>query len=308
MAQLGPWALLSPYALNARIFDCPRPSHFHRSFHPHYPDGKGFVSEISEQTSPQRGRPVNLSVTMCQFAPSNDLPVRESEICDFFISPEIERMKRQICDIGRRMWQRSYVDGNGGNLAIRVAPNLVLCTPTMVSKGFMEPSDLCLVDLNGRQLAGTGRRTSEILIHLGIFKRQPKAQATVHGHPPYGTAFGIAGLLPPEGLVSEYELFVSAVIAPYHTPGTSELGDQVASLAQGHNTILMANHGVVSWSHNHLEDAYFKLEIFEACCQTYLIAKQLNPELSLISAGQLQQLLELKRRFGVPDPRAVSGV
>ena len=81
-------------------------------------------------------------------------PKTEKEIETFLNSPEIKRLKELICDIGGRLWQRGFVDGNGGNLTIRVGDNLILCTPTLISKGFMKPGDICLVDMDGRQLAG----------------------------------------------------------------------------------------------------------------------------------------------------------
>jgi len=91
-----------------------------------------------------------------------------SKIEAFFNSPEVHALKLQLCEIGRRLWSRAYVDGNGGNIAIRVAEGMALCTPTLVSKGFMKPEDMCLVDLEGNQLAGQKKRTSEILMHLQI--------------------------------------------------------------------------------------------------------------------------------------------
>ena len=111
----------------------------------------------------------------------------------FYISPEIQKLKADICDIGRRLWGRAYVDGNGGNIAIRAREDIVLCTPTLISKGFMKPEDLCLVDLEGNQLVGAKKRTSEILMHLQMMKRQPRAIATVHCHPPHATAYGRSG-------------------------------------------------------------------------------------------------------------------
>jgi len=221
----------------------------------------------------------------------------------FFNSPPIHALKLQICDIGRRMWQRAYVDGNAGNLVIRVGADLALCTPTLVSKGFMKPEDLCLVDLEGNQLAGTRPRTSEVLMHLQIMKRQPRAVASVHCHPPYGTAFAVAGVEPPTGLVSEFELFVSVASAPYCTPGTPEVGRLVADLVDKHNAILMANHGVVVWSHNDVEDAYFKIEILEAYCRSLLILAQLGKPARVLTPAQIQDLLKIKQTYGIPDPR-----
>ena len=195
----------------------------------------------------------------------------KAELEAYFNSPAAHALKEQLCDIGRRLWGRAYVDGNGGNIAIKVGEDIALCTPTLVSKGFMKPEDMCLVDFEGNQLAGTKRRTSEILMHLQIMKKQPKAVATCHCHPPYSTGFAVAGLVPPTCMIPEYEVFASVAVAPYRTPGTPEMGKLVADLVDKHNTILMANHGVVSWSHNNVEDAYFKMEILEAYCRTVLV-------------------------------------
>jgi L-fuculose-phosphate aldolase len=205
--------------------------------------------------------------------------------------------------VGRRLWQRAYVDGNGGNIAIRVGDDIAICSPTLVSKGFMKPEDMCLVDFEGNQILGTKRRTSEILMHLQIMKRQPKAVATCHCHPPYATAFAIAGIEPPTCMIPEFEVFASVAIAPYRTPGTPEMGKLVSDLADKHNTILMANHGVVSWSHNNIEDAYFKMEIIEAYCHTVLIAGQLGKAPNTFSQEHLQDLLKIKQSLGIPDPR-----
>jgi L-fuculose-phosphate aldolase len=231
-------------------------------------------------------------------------PTASSRIEAFFNSPEIHALKLKICDIGRRLWSRAYVDGNGGNIAIRVADGMALCTPTLVSKGFMKPEDMCLVDLEGNQLAGQKKRTSEILMHLQIMKRQARAVATVHCHPPHATAFAVAGVEPPTCMIPEIEVFIGKVpIAPYRTPGTPEMGKLVADLSDQHNTILMANHGVVSWSHVSVEDAYFKMEIIEAYCRTVVVAGQLGTPLKTFSQTHLQDLLKIKQTLGIPDPR-----
>ncbi len=227
-----------------------------------------------------------------------------TELEAFFGAPAIRALKEQICDAGRRMWQRAYVDGNGGNMAVRVAEDLALCTPTLVSKGFMQPEDLCLVDLEGNQKAGPKKRTSEILMHLQIMKAQPRAKATVHCHPPHATAYAVAGVEPPTCMIPEIEVFVGKVpIAPYRTPGTPEMGKLVAELADRHNTILMGNHGAVSWSHLNMEDAYFKMEILEAYCRTIWVASQLGAPLKTMNPEQLQDLLKIKQNLGIPDPR-----
>ncbi len=228
-------------------------------------------------------------------------PKAELEV--FFNSHYCQNLKEQICDIGRRLWQREYVDGNGGNIAIRVGEDIALCTPTLVSKGFMKPEDMCLVDFQGNQLCGVKKRTSEILMHLQIMQRQPRAVATVHCHPPYSTGFAVAGMEPPTCMIPEYEVFSTVAVAPYRTPGTPEMGKLVADLVDQHNTILMANHGVVSWSHNNVEDAYFKMEILEAYCRTVLVTAQLGRPARTMTPAQLQDLLKIKQSLGIPDPR-----
>ena len=263
------------------------------------PSAKDAIRDHSNSRRDSTG--ANMSAS----APSRLLSSKSSkaELESLFNSPYAQNLKEQLCDIGRRLWQREYVDGNGGNIAIRVGEDIALCTPTLVSKGFMKPEDMCLVDFEGNQLAGTKRRTSEILMHLQIMKQQPKAVATCHCHPPYSTGFAVAGVLPPTCMIPEFEVFASVAIAPYRTPGTPEMGKLVADLVDKHNTILMANHGVVSWSHNNVEDAYFTMEILEAYCRTVLVTAQLGIPAKTMSAPQLQDLLKIKQSLGIPDPR-----
>ena len=104
-------------------------------------------------------------------------------------------------------------------------------------------------------------------------------------------------------MIPEFEVFSSVAIAPYRTPGTPEMGKLVADLVDKHNTILMANHGVVTWSHNDVEDAYFKMEILEAYCRTVLVASQLGKPVNTMTPDQLQDLLKIKQSLGIPDPR-----
>jgi len=242
-------------------------------------------------------------IAVSKAAKTLNLKSPKVELEAFFRSPSCHALKLQICDIGWRLWQRAYADGNGGNIAIRVGEDIALCTPTLVSKGFMKPEDMCLVDFEGNQLLGAKKCTSEILMHLQIMKRQSRAVATVHCHPPYATGFAVAGILPPSGLLPEYELFTSVAIAPYRTPGTPEMGRLVADLVDNHNVVLMANHGVVAWSHNNVEDACFKIEILETYCRTVLVASRLVRTPNAISREQLQELLRIKQSLGIPDPR-----
>lgn len=228
----------------------------------------------------------------------------QAEIDAWFYSAEMQVQKQWICDIGRRMWERAYCDGNGGNISIRLTPDFVLCTPTLFSKGFLKPENICLVDMEGNQKAGTAKRTSEVLMHIQMMKAQPRAVACVHCHPPHATAFAVAGVEPPTCMIPEQEVMIGKVpIAEYRTPGTPEMGKLVAELVDKHNTILMGNHGAVSWSHVNVEDAYWKMEILEAFCRTVWVASQLGAPLKTMTGGQLQDLLNIKQTLGIPDPR-----
>ncbi len=227
----------------------------------------------------------------------------KAELEAFFNSAYALDLKQQICEMGRRLWTRAYVDGNGGNMAIKVGEDIAICTPTLVSKGSLKPEDMCLVDFEGNQLLGLKKRTSEILMHLQMMKRQPKAIATCHCHPPYATGFAVAGIAPPTCMLPEYEVFCAVAVAPYRTPGTPEMGKLVADLVDTHNTILMANHGVVTWSHNGIEEAYWRMEIIEAYCRTLLVTAQLGVKPNTFSAEQLQDLLKIKQSLGYVDPR-----
>ena len=270
------------------------------------PSARDFLQDLQAGGGTKNGASNGSSIGAQKFSPPDkklNSKSSKGELEAFFNSAHAQTLKEQLCDIGRRLWQREYVDGNGGNIAIRVGEDIAICTPTLVSKGFMKPEDMCLVDFDGNQLAGAKKRTSEILMHLEIMKRQPKAVATCHCHPPYSTGFAVAGVLPPTCMIPEFEVFASVAIAPYRTPGTPEMGQLVAELVDKHNTILMANHGVVSWSHNNVEDAYFKMEILEAYCRTILVTAQVGKPANTMTSGQLQDLLKIKQSLGIPDPR-----
>jgi L-fuculose-phosphate aldolase len=237
-----------------------------------------------------------MNTQLCSKSPKTELEA-------FFNSSCVHNLKLQICEMGRRLWDREYVDGNGGNMAIRVGEDIAICTPTLVSKGWLKPEDICLVDFDGNQLCGDKRRTSEILMHLAMMKRQPKVVASCHCHPPYATAFAIAGETPPTRMLPEYEVFCSVGVAPYRTPGSRDMGELVADLTDRFNTILMANHGIVTWSHNNLEEAYWRAEIIEAYCRTIVVARQLGRPLNRFTGPQMRDLLNIKKSLDFVDPR-----
>jgi L-fuculose-phosphate aldolase len=220
-----------------------------------------------------------------------------------FSTPEAEAIKREICHVGKKLWMRQFVDGNGGNISYRIGPNEVICTPTLVSKFDLTPEDLCLVDLEGNQVAGTKPRTSEIFLHLEIYKAVPEARAAVHCHPPHATAYAITGRVPPNLVIPEFEVFVGKVaISPYETPGTEAFARTVLPYVKQHNTVLLANHGIVCWADT-VTHAEWYAEVLESYCWTLLVATQLGAPISYLSEQKGSDLLAIKKRLGLPDVR-----
>lgn len=231
--------------------------------------------------------------------PEPDLPSPFAASSSF----EAEALRAEILRVGRKLWERQYIDGNGGNISCRPGRKYVLCTPTMMSKRDMEPADICLSDLEGNIVAGDRVRTSELLLQLEIYRANPRARAVVHCHPPYATAFSPTGTTPPIGLISEYEIFIGpAALAKYETPGTEAFRKTVPPFVQNHNTVLLANHGVVCWADT-VTHAEWLVEILESYCKTCVIAMQIGNPLTFIPEGKIKEILVLKRKLGFPDAR-----
>ena len=226
----------------------------------------------------------------------------KSEDLALFNSPDAARVKEEICDIGRRIWAREYCDGNGGNISCRIGPDRFICTPTGVSKGFMTPDMICMVDGKGVQLAGTWKRSSEITTHLAIYHSTSEAVSVCHAHPCHAGAFAIKELEPPPRLIPELEVFVGrVVVAGYQTPGSPEIADSIRPLAPTHQSIIMGCHGVICWGKS-VEDAYFKMEITDAYCRTVILAQAL-PGTASIPCEKMDDLLKIKKSMGLPDDR-----
>src|SRR5262245_56330506 len=212
------------------------------------------------------------------------------------------KQRETICEIGRRLYNRGFAAANDGNITIRLNNREVLCTPTMVSKGFMKPADICVVDYEGKQLRGNRPRTSEVLLHLAVYKERPDVQAVVHCHPPHATAFAVAHEPIPKCVLPEVEVFLGEVpMAVYETPGGQEFADRIVPLVKNCNTIILANHGTVTFGKD-LEQAYFHSEIIDAYCRILLLARQLG-KVNFFTETQTRELLDLKKRLGYTDPR-----
>src|SRR5438552_4793655 len=216
------------------------------------------------------------------------------------------RLRDQMCDIGKRIWLKGFCAGNEGNHSYRLGDDRILCTPSLISKGNLKPDDLCIVDMTGKQITGKKKRTSEILLHLAVYRNRPDVKAVIHSHPPHATAFAVADVELPTCIHPEAEVFLGPVkTAKYVTPGDTRLGESIEPFLKDSNTILLGNHGVVCYGPD-LEDAYYKLEIVDAYARILLLTKQLG-SIKPLDPADMKELLALKGRFGMSDPRTAPG-
>lgn len=212
------------------------------------------------------------------------------------------KIKQDICEIGRRLYNKGFAAANDGNITVRVGENEVLCTPTMHSKGFLKPDDISLVDMTGKQLSGRKKRSSEALLHLEIYKQRPDVKSVVHCHPPHATAFAIAREPIPQCVLPEVEVFLGDVpITTYETPGGQAFADTVLPFVSKTNVIILANHGTVSYGVD-VEQAYWWTEILDAYCRMLMLAKSLG-RVNYFDEKKERELLDLKQKWGWADPR-----
>ena len=208
-----------------------------------------------------------------------------------------KELKQQLCDYGRRAYAKGLVSANDGNLSVRLNENHILCTPTLQCKGFMEPEDICTVDLDGRHVAGEKRPTSEIKLHLQVYRRRSDVRSVIHTHPPHVTAFAVCGEPIPSGLLAEPEIFLGEVpTAKYATPGSNEFSETIIPLVDRTNTIVLANHGMISYERD-LERALWLTEILEAYCRTLILAASIGKPQRL-SEQHRADLKRLRSEFG----------
>ena len=205
--------------------------------------------------------------------------------------------RRDICEVGRRIYQRGYVAANDGNISARIGADRILCTPTGVSKGFIAEDMLAVCDMAGKQVSGQLKISSEIRMHLEIYQLRADINSVVHAHPPTATGFAVAGIELTQCVLPEVIVNLGAIpLAQYGTPGGMAIVEPMKPLLKDHDAVLMANHGVVTLGKDVL-DAHFKMETVEHFAQIALVANQLN-SVNTLNARQVEQL---RQRFGLTN-------
>jgi L-fuculose-phosphate aldolase len=217
--------------------------------------------------------------------------------------------RREIVHFGRALHERGYVAAMDGNLSVRLDEQRILATPTSMCKGAMRPSDLVIVDMEGRRLGGRREVSSEIAMHLQIYKLRPDVRGVVHAHPPTATGFAAAGMALNQPLVCEVVIGLGSIpLAKYGTPGTPELTEGLEPLIPQYDAILMSNHGVVSYGAD-LQYAYMKMETVEHFAQIALVTHLLGRQQPL-SSQELEKLMVARSKYqgsrsAAPLPLAV---
>ncbi len=210
--------------------------------------------------------------------------------------PTERKYREEIVRYGRMLHQRGFVAAMDGNLSVRLRDDRILVTPTSVSKGGMRPSDMVIVDLEGEHVSGHRNVTSEIGMHLLIYRTRPDVQAIVHAHPPTATGFAAAGVPLTEPLVCEVVMGLGCIpLARYGTPGTSELAQTLEPYVPNYDAILMSNHGVVTYGDT-LERAYMKMETVEHFAEIALVTHLLGRQQPL-QQGEIEKLMLARTKY-----------
>jgi len=233
------------------------------------------------------------------------------------MSLDLEQLRADIVEVGRRLWTRGFVASNDGNISVRIGPDRLLMTPASVSKGFMKPDMMVVTDLEGTLVSGApGRKpSSEIKMHLVAYRERPDVGAVVHAHPPLSTGFAVAGIPLDRAVLAEVVTTLGSIpIADYATPSTPALAESVAPYVKAHDGLLLANHGALALGAD-LFGAYYKMETIEHFARISLVARMLGRE-HLLSREEVDRLQGLRGMYGIaspapicadPDPRAAAG-
>jgi len=208
-----------------------------------------------------------------------------------------EYLKKEMIEVGRAVYDRGYIAATDGNLSVRLDNNDILMTPSGVAKGKMRPEQIVRTDAEG-QVKGEGTPSSEILMHLAVYRERPDARAVVHAHPPYATAFSIAGVSLAQCVIPEIVVQMGTIpTAPYATPSTLDLPDSICKYLACSDALILERHGTLTLGATLLQ-AYYRLEKVEHTAHITLIANQLGGARTL-DADDIKKLMDVRRKMGL---------
>ena len=214
-------------------------------------------------------------------------------------------IKKEICDIGKRIYDHGFVAANDGNISVKVGPNEFYCTPTGVSKGFMTPDMIIKIDANGNKIDGKLNPSSEIKMHMRVYRERPDVRSVVHAHPPVATAFAVCDIPLDKFILPEAILTVGTVpVCDYGTPSTMEIPDSLMPYIQNHDAFLLKNHGALTVG-NSLTKAWFVMDEVEYFAKVSKLALEIGQmkiggDVQELSCEQLEKLMELRIKMQIP--------
>lgn len=214
------------------------------------------------------------------------------------LKQNINSLKKEIVEVGKRVYARGYVASNDGNISARLDGDRILITPTGVSKGFMSVDDLIILDLDGKVLGGKKKQSSEANMHLQIYKDRPEVMSVCHAHPPYATGFAVAGIPLNKMVLPEVIIALGTVpVVEYGTTGTYELYGMISKYIKDYDAFLLANHGALTVG-NSILNAYHKMETLDLAAMIQFIAQMLG-KVNTLTKQQTDQLIGLREKFGI---------
>ena len=213
---------------------------------------------------------------------------------------DIEVIKDQICDVCHKMWQLGWVAANDGNLSVKLPDGNFLATPTGISKSFITPEKLVIINPEGEVLQAIDgyRPSSEIKMHLRCYKERDDVGAVLHAHPPTATGYAVAHIpLDRYTMIETVAAIGSIPVTPYGTPSTYEVPDAIQPYLQEHDVLLLANHGALTVGADAIT-AYYRMETLELFAKISLTAHLLGGEKE-ISRENIDKLIELRKYYGI---------
>ncbi len=215
-----------------------------------------------------------------------------------------EQVRADICEVGRRLYSRGYTASNDGNISVRVGDDRLIATPKNVCKGFMTPDMMVVTDLSGKKIAGDRDPSSELLMHIEVYRQRPEVRAVVHAHPPIATGFAVAGIPLDRAVLAEVITTLGSIpIAEYATPSTPELPEAVRKYIKAHDGMLLANHGALTCGPD-VFAAHYRMETIEHFAKISLVARLLGRE-NLIAREEVDRLQGLRGRYGIAAPAPI---
>jgi L-fuculose-phosphate aldolase len=224
---------------------------------------------------------------------------------DQTVMPRSEsQLRADIVEVGRRLYARGYTASNDGNISVRLDGDRLLMTPTNVCKGFMTEQMMVVTDLEGKKISGERNPSSEMQMHLEVYRQRADIHAVVHAHPPVATAFAVAGIPLDRAVLAEVVTTLGSVpIAEYATPSTKELPEAVRKYVKAHDGMLLANHGALTLGSD-VFSAYYKMETIEHFANISFVARMLGGE-RLLSREEVIRLQGLRGRYGIAAPAPI---